>query len=140
MNDTNTLFIVLGLVAFVTVMVCVVFPLLKRREVDVDGLLKSVKDGLAATSAAMDIVRPFLAQVEGIELVDKITATAEIAVQQAEQLKNIGDIKPEERKATAEKYVLDALALLKVERTPEVERLVAGSVEAAVYAGKSKPK
>ena len=138
MNDMNTLLIVLGLVAFVSVMVGVVFPLLRRKDIDVDGILKSVKDGLATTTAAMDIARPFLTQVKGIEIVDKITATAAIAVAQAEQLKNIGDIKPGERKAAAEKYVLDALKLLEVGRTPEVERLVTGSIEAAVFAGKEK--
>ena len=70
---------------------------------------------------------------------DKVLTAANVGVGQAEQLYNIGQLEPGERKDAARQYVTQAVALMGVEVTPEVTKLIDGAIEAEVLNLRHKP-
>ena len=132
MNDLFTLVIVLAVIAAVGIVLAFVLPFLKRRGVDVAVVLDRAKDALSIVNKTLDTVRPFLPESVGLGTFDKILGAAHVGVGQAEQLYNIGQLKPEDRKAAAREYIIDTLNLMNVEVTPEVERVIDGAIEAEV--------
>jgi hypothetical protein len=108
-------------------------PSLKRRGLDVEVFVVQAKESLATANKTLDIIRPFMANISSIDLLDRIFEAATIGVENAEQLCKIGTLQPNERKEAARKYVLDSVKLVGVTITPEVERLIDGAIEANVF-------
>jgi len=132
MNGIETLLIVLAVLAFLSIIVGIVIPLLKRKGVDVDGILGQTKQALSILTEVMNTLRPFLTGVKGVDIVDKIIEASKIGVGNAEQLWHIGKLEAGERNAAAKDYVYEALKFIGVERTPEIELLVDGAIEQCV--------
>ena len=132
MNGIETLLIVLAVLAFLSIIVGVAIPHLKRNGVDVDGILGQTQKALSVLTEVMNTLRPFLAGAKGADIVDKIIDAAKIGVGNAEQLWHIGKLEAGERNAAAKDYVYEALKLIGVERTPEIDRLVNGAIEQSV--------
>ena len=65
-------------------------------------------------------------------VVDKVIDYAEIGVAEAEQLYRVNDITKDERKQAAIEFVYQSLRLAGYELTPELEKITAGAIEAAV--------
>jgi len=107
--------------------------LLKRRGVDVEGLITSAREAVAAVNAAADLTRPFLPDGPGLELFDTISEAAQIAVASAEQLCHIGKLEPGQRKEAAREFIENAVRLTGAEVTPEVGKLIDGAIEANVW-------
>lgn len=139
MNNLQTLIIVIALLVFVGVILGIVLPLLKRKNVDVDGIIKTAQNTLATVNTTMDTLRPFLTEVKGVDTFDKVVSAAGVAVEQAEQLNMIGKLEADKRKEAARQYAVDALNLMKVDVTPEVDRLIDGAIEAKVLTLGRKP-
>ena len=141
MNEgIQTLLIILAVLAFVTLVLTVVLPYLKRKDIDVQSIIDSSKAALANAGKAMDLLRPFLDEVEGVAIFDKIKDAAEIGVGNAEQLYKIGELGADERNAAAKEYVAGALKLMGVEVTSEVQRLVDGAIQNDVLNLGHKPE
>ena len=130
--NLQTLIIVLAATVLVGLIISVIFPLLRKKGVDVDEILSSTKDALAAVNNTMETLRPFLPEGESADTFDKIMVAAHIGVANAEQLSHIGKLDPGERKTAARQYINDAVKLMGVEVTPEVSRLIDGAIEAEV--------
>jgi len=128
-NTTDTLLCVLAVIGFTCLMVGLIFPMLKRKGVDVDELLDKTNAALEVASKAFDTVKPFLPDGAGIDAFDRILEAAQVGVGNAEQLYKVGKLRGDERKQAAKNYVYDTLKLMEVEVTPEVERLVDGAIE-----------
>ena len=131
--NLQTLFIVLAAVAVVA-LVTAILSYLKRKGVDVyvDDMLSSTRHALITANTAMETFRPFLPEGKGVDTFDKIMAAAHIGVANAEQLTHIGQLDPAQRKEAARLYIHDAVKLMGVEVTPEVEKLIDGAIEAEV--------
>ena len=132
MNNLQTLIIVLAVVVLVGVVLGVVLPLLRRKDVDVDSIIKTAQSTLTTVNVTMDTLRPFLTEVKGVDTFDKVVSAAGSAVEQAEQLNMIGNLEADKRKEAARQYAVDALKLMNVKVTPEVGRLIDGAIEAKV--------
>lgn len=140
MNTTQVLLIVLGIIIGVAVVLCLALPYLKRKGIDLSGIIAKSKEAVESVNAAMTTIRPFLNQSPGLAIFDKILGIAKIAVGNAEQLYHIGQLEADQRKAEATDYIYQALALAGVEVTPEVTAVVEGAIEANVLELGHKPK
>jgi len=131
MSPIYTLFVVAGIVLVAAVVTGTVIPWAKRQGVDVQDALTRTSDALAVANRTLETMKPFLTGAAA-DTLDQIVTAANTGVGMAEQLYHASQIATEERKAAAVDFVRDALALAGVERSPAVERLVDGAVEAAV--------
>jgi len=132
MNNLNTLAIVFAVLAVVGVAVSIILPYIKKQGIDLSAGINTIWEKMNAISGAMELIRPFIQNSSGVDAFDKILGAAHVAVGNAEQLYNIGQLEPDKRKAAARSYVIDALGLLNVDITPEVEKLIDGAIEAEV--------
>ena len=133
MNSIETLLLVIAIIAFAGFAAAVFFPWLKKKGIDVGAVLVQVKDALTVVDDVMDAIKPFLASFDGMEVYDNIMAIAKDAVTNVEQLYQSSQLPPEQRKETAKQYVKDSLALLGVEVTEEIERVIEGAIECEVF-------
>ena len=132
MNSLQTLIIVLGVLAFTGIILAVVMPYLKRRGVDLGAVLDRANNAVVTVSNTLDVLRPFFEDAPVVDAFDKIISAARIGVGNAEQLYLIGQLEPDQRKEAARKYIDDALKLMGVDVTPEVEKIIDGAIEAEV--------
>ena len=133
MTDTQVLIAVI-VIAFVIVLFFVaLLPLLRRKGVDLNGIIAEAKSVTAALTNMAEVVTPFLSDSKATDVTAKIIAYANVATNRAEQLYKVGELPKDQRNKAARDYVYDTLKLAGVEITPEVERLTAGAIEAAVY-------
>jgi hypothetical protein len=132
MNDFQTLLVVLGVIAVTAIIVAFVLPQFRKRGVDVKTVLDHAQETMDFAMRVMDTVRPFLPENAGVDTFDSIMAAARTGVGNAEQLYIIGQLEPDKRKEAARQYIRDAVKLMGVEVTPEVDRLIDGAIEAEV--------
>ena len=112
---------------------CAVFiPYLKKRGVNVPATLESVSIGLDSADKIADMLKTIFPANPVVNVVDKVIDYAEIGVAEAEQLYRVNDITKDERKQAAIEFVYQSLRLAGYELTPELEKITAGAIEAAV--------
>jgi len=140
MDPTLTAIIILAILAGVALVVNVALPALRRKGVDVDGIVAQAKQTLQTANNALETLRPFIADKPGVDVFDTIYTAANIGVGNAEQLAHLGKLAPEERKEAAKQYVLDAIKLMGIEKTPDIDRLIDGAIEAGVLELGHEPK
>jgi len=131
-NNIMSLIIVLIVLVFVGIVIAIILPYLKKRGVDVSMIIDQTKKSLDTVNKTLDLIKPFTEDSEIVDAFDKILTAANVGVGQAEQLYNIGQLEPGERKDAARQYVTQAVALMGVAVTPEVEKLIDGAIEAEV--------
>jgi len=73
-------------------------------------------------------------------IIDMVLKVTQAGVHSAQQLYNSGQLPPDLRKEQATQYAVDMLRLTGREVTPELERTIRSTAEAAVYAMKSQEK
>lgn len=128
MNNMEILAVVLAAGALIFGACSFIFP---RK--NTGKLLETAASGLKAVNSAVDTVMQIAPGIPYIGIVDKIIDYAQIGVEKAEQLYKADQISADARKAEAVQLVKDCLTALNIEITPEVEKLIDGSVEAAVF-------
>ena len=134
MNELQILIVTIGVVITVGLVLGVLLPYLKRRGVDVQKLLDQSKEVLAAANSAYDIVKPFIKDSVDTDKFDKVVKVANVGMQNVQQLYDSGQMTdPDERKAAARQYSIDALTLIGIDVTPEVLRVVDGAIESNIY-------
>ncbi|MDL2288769.1 hypothetical protein LJC32_05265 [Oscillospiraceae bacterium OttesenSCG-928-F05] len=129
MDMFYVLLIVLAVIAAVFLALKVLLPYLKNKGVDVSGILDQTQQAFGAINSTLDTLKPFLPNTPGLAAFEKILAAAEVGVGKAEQLYYVGELEGGQRKEAAEQYILDALQLIGVEVTPEVQNLIDGAIE-----------
>jgi len=126
------MFIVLGIVVFVMLIIVVALPQLRRKGVDIEGIIDFAKTAINSATKAIDTLSPFLPEGSRIDVVMRIKEAAEIAVGNAEKLTLIGKLPADQREAEARKYIIEAVTLAGIDVTPAVERLIDGAIINAV--------
>jgi len=71
-------------------------------------------------------------------IIDTVLKVTQAGVHSAQQLYNSGQLPPDLRKEQASEYALAMIKLTGREVTPELERVIRGTAEAAVYVMKSQ--
>lgn len=93
----------------------------------------SAQAGLRTADIILDGVQVALPGLPGVAVVDKVVELAEKSVNAAEQMNKSNQISADQRKATAVQLVKDYLTAANVEITPDMEKIIDGAVEAAVF-------
>lgn len=133
MNNTEILLLIVGIVGGMVLTSAVLIPLLKRKGINTDQVMDEVQSGLKVADSVLDGVQAALPGLPGIAIVDKVVELANKSVAAAEQMKKSNQIPADQRKATAVQLVKDYLTAGNVEITPDIERIIDGAVEAAVF-------
>lgn len=128
MNNMEILAVVLAAGALIFGVCNFIFPRKSTGK-----LIETAASGLKAVNGAVDAVMQIAPGIPYIGIVDKIIDYAQIGVEKAEQLYKADQISADARKAEAVQLVKDCLTALNIEITPDVEKLIDGSVEAAVF-------
>lgn len=133
MNNTEILLLIVGIVGGMVLTSAVLIPLLKKKGVNTDQVMDEVQSGLKVANSVLDGVQAALPGLPGIAIVDKVVELADKSVAAAEQMKKSNQIPADQRKATAVQLVKNYLTAANVEITPDIERIIDGAVEAAVF-------
>jgi len=134
MNNLVILAIIVAAVVGFVLATVVFIPLLHKKGVDTQQIIDKVQDGLTSANTIVDGVQAALPDLPGVVLIDKIIGLAQTGVNAAEQLNKSSQLDKDQRKATAVQLVKDCLTAANVEITPDVEKIIDGCVEAAVFA------
>ena len=130
MSNIYVMLVALGIALGVGASVLVVFPLLKKKGVNTEDLVKDADlaakaiEGVAAVSSAVAPNAP----VTGI--LNAIKDWAKEGAHQAEQLCIASKLNKDERNAKAKESVYAILDMLKIERTENIDKLIDTSIEA----------
>jgi len=133
MENLYIVFLVAGIVLLVFALLSYGFPFLHKKGVDVSGALDVAEDSVDAADKIVDALISFVPENAYLKIIDKVIDWAREAVQRSEQLYKISAIEEDQRKTEAEKYIYEILELSKIEITPELKKVVDGSIEAAVF-------
>ena len=132
--EFNTVLLVVTIAAVMVAAVALVFPALKKKGVNTGHVLKVASTGLSGADQITDVLKEIFPANGIVNIVDKIVDYAKVGVQKAEQLYKINQIDKDARKEEATRFVNEALELAGVEITPAIQKIVDGSIEAAVNA------
>lgn len=133
MENLRVLIIVLGVTFGIFAAVWLLLPYLIKRGVNVQGALQTAGAGVSTANQIVDALQALLPGNIYLNVADRITDYAMQAVEYAEQLYKTQEIPAEQRKVVATDHVYDILRLVGIEITPEIKRIVDGSIEAGVY-------
>ena len=134
MTDFQILMFVIAIALFVIAALLAILPTLRRKGVDVEGIIAEAKNVTATASNIVERVTPFIDNAKVNDVTEKVIYYAHIGTGMAEQLYKAGKLDKDERNKAATDFIYDTLTLAGVERTPEIERLTEGAIEACVYA------
>jgi len=125
--------LIIGIVLAVFGGVSLVLPWLAKRGVNVPGFLSGTAAVLRTAETAVEGLYGLTAN-PAFALGGRIIEYAKQAVNAAEQLYKTRQIEADERKQAAAELVYEFIALAGMEVTPDVEKVVGGCIEAAVWA------
>jgi hypothetical protein len=134
MENLRVVLLIVGIVFLVFVLLRYGFAFLYKKGVDVSGALDVAENSVDAADKIVDALISVVPENYYLKIIDRVIDWAKEAVQRSEQLYKISAIEEDQRKGEAEKYIYEILALSKIEITPELKKIVDGSIEAAVFA------
>lgn len=133
-NSLTILCAVLVVVTCVVALVSVGIPALTKKGVNVGKYIKTadtVVDKASTIIKASDEMLPNNPIIGTIKLIEK---WAQIGVNYAEQLYNTSQLEKDERNAKAKEQVYTVLKMLKIDASPEIDKIIDGAIEAEVLA------
>lgn len=130
-NTQIALLAMVGVIAAVLLIVLVIVPELKKKNVNVDKIVKVLEDKGEVVEKAADELRPILPK-KTITILDTIEKWCPIGAGYAQQLAHTGDIDKEDRAAAAEDVVLDVFKELDIDVTDRRKSLIKAAIENAV--------
>ena len=130
--DNLTLGIIIGAICAFIVSLLIVLPLLKKKGIPISSLVSSANHVLSGTDQAIQSAEKVLPTIPALFIVDKIVEWAQVAVNFADQVYNSGKIDRCQRKDEAICFLKDAIISSGMEITPEIQKLIDGSIEACV--------
>lgn len=125
---------VIGIAVGMGATVLFMFPILKKKGVKTEEILQKVDKGLDATDGVLKIAEGILPDNKAIDVLEKIQKYAKMGVNQAEQLCIASTLPADQRNAKAKDTIYAALQLAGIDKTPEVDKVVDGALEAEVLA------
>lgn len=112
----------------------VMFPLLRKKGVNTQQVIDTAQQVLQTADTITDGLAEVLPGVPAIKIIDNIVDWAERGVTGAEQLYKSSQLDKDQRRDTAIDTVKSCLNAAGVEITPNIENIIDGAVEAAVFA------
>lgn len=138
-NTQIALLSIAGVVAAVLLIVLVVIPELKKKNVNIEKIVKSLESKGEIVEKAADELKPLLPK-KAVTILDILEKWCPIGAGYAEQLAHTGDIDKEDRAAVAIDTVLDVLKELDIDVTDRRKSLIKATIENAVNdLGHEKP-
>ena len=134
MDPIYIFLIILGAVAAVVSGIYIVIPMAVKKGIDLSGVLTTTTTVLDTVETAIDGVQLLLPENPTLTLIDKIVEWAQKGAEAAEQMYKASQIEKDERNKTAIDLVYQCLGVAKIERTPQIDSIIAGMIEAAVLA------
>ena len=129
--------IVIAIVALAVlfgVVVPIVTAHLVKKRINIQPVLDKMDDALSVADNVVDGIKKLAPSTPGISAVDKIIEWSQKMVEGAEQLTKSQQLLPDQRKENAIAAVEACLKTAGIAITPEYEKIIAMSVEAAVDA------
>lgn len=108
-------------------------PYLQKKGWNIGGYLGSAATITKLINSIIDAIKPYIAPNSTFDLVKEIFGITEKAVTFAEQAYKDAQCEADERKSVAKKYTIDCLNLAGIEVTEDIEKLIDGALEAAVF-------
>lgn len=134
MENYTVLLIIVGTVIAVFAALTLLIPRLVKKGINISGILSGTSSALDTANIVLDGVQSIFPDIAGLGIVDQIIGYAKQATAAAEQLYKTSLIAADERKAEATKIIYDCLKVAGIEATEDVQKIVDGCIEAAVYA------
>lgn len=134
MNQVEVVCLIIASVGAVFGICGFVFPLLTKKGVDTGAILGKVDSGLDIAAKAVNEIKAIAPATPYISTAESIVKFAEQGTKKAEQLYNANRISAEARKTEAVQLTKELLTASGVTVTPEIEAIIDGCVEAAVFA------
>lgn len=133
MDNITTILIIVAAAFGVFLALALLIPYLVKRGINLSGVLGGTNTALYTADFAVDSLKELFPNSPALTIADKIIGWAQKGAEAAEQLYKASQIEAEDRKAEATKLVYDIIRMAQIEITPEVESIVNGCIEAAVY-------
>lgn len=139
-NSVSILCAVIFITTVVTIAVEKAIPVIKSKISSEDiekgiGTAKVVSDKAKDIIDVADSILPNNKIVNILQLIEKYTVKG---VECAEQLYNASKLDKEEKNEKSKEQVYAVMKLLNIEKTPEFEKIIDGTIEAEVFAMNSK--
>lgn len=109
------------------------FPFLSKRGINAGEVLGKIDSGLDIAQKAVEAIKEIAPATPYLSTAKAIIDFADEGVEKAEQLYKANQISADARKAEAIQLTKDLLTAAKVEITPQIEKIIDGCVEAAVF-------
>lgn len=132
--EWQTILVILAAVVVAVGGIYFVMPFAIKKGMNVTNIINGTETVLNAVDTAVDGIRLLLPENTALSVVDMIIKYAKQAVDAAEQMYKAQAIEAEARKAEAIKIVDSCLEIAGVERTEEIDKVISGLIEAAVFA------
>lgn len=139
MSNLMILGLVLGVSLGVIATILVLFPLLKKKNIKTDEILAKVDTALTGADGVIGIADKVIPNNPIINVLKLVEKYVHIGVGQAEQLYLASNLSADERNAKAKDTINTALKMLNIEITPEIDKIIDGSIESEVLALGHKP-
>lgn len=123
---------ILGVLAGAIVVMLIVFPILKKRGIDVNDVLEQTKKAVDSSGKILTIVKSAVPNNDVLNILDIVQKWAQIAVGDAEQLYHAGDINKDERTKVAESVVESVLKELNIDIDQNRKELIDAAIKNAV--------
>lgn len=134
MSNINVLFIILGTGIGVITSVAILLPLLKKKGINADDILKKADTAIDGADGVIQIADKIIPNNPAINILKVVEKYAKIGVGQAEQMYIASNLNGDERNTKAKDTVYTALDLMGIQKTPQIEKIIDGTVEAEVLA------
>lgn len=133
-NSTTILIATLIIVTTILVTVVVLLPKLIGKGVKLDSYIETVDAVLGTAETITNIASTILPNSPIVNILKLIEKYARISVHQAEQLYLTSKLTADQRNDKAKETIYATIKLLKIEVTPEMEKIIDGIIEAEVLA------
>ena len=131
-NPTYLVLFIIAIVALVIATLYIAIPFLVKKGYPVVKYLQEAETGLVQIKSTLDLVGK-VAPIPYNVILDKVLDLSAMAVNGMEQLYIKGQVDIQSRKPLAVQYVHQGLALMKIDATPDIDKLIDLAIEGAVY-------
>lgn len=134
MSNLNIMVVVLGVALGIGASVLIGFPLLKKKGVNTEELIKDVDLAAKAIEGVAAVSNVIAPNSPATAILDVIKDWAKEGSHQAEQLCIASKLDKDERNAKAKESVYAVLDMLKIKRTDDIDKLIDTAIEAECLA------
>lgn len=133
MEGWSMVILVVVIVAAVLLGVTLLIPYLIKKGVNMSSAIATTGEAIQTADLVVDGLTGIFPETKALAVVDKIIEYAKQGVKAAEQMYKASLIEADKRKAEATNIIFDCLKVAEIEITPEVQKVVQGLIEAAVF-------